>query len=272
MAGVYSSKAAVCSQFGAAADAYAVSQVHAKGESLAVLVEYVKPQTTWAVLDVATGAGHTALALAPHVARVVATDLTPQMVAKTTELAAARALGNLETACADAEQLPFASASFDLVTCRLAFHHFSRPAEAVGEWVRVLKPGGVLGFTDNVSVSDPLAARYYNAYEALRDPSHHWVFPLADLRAMFAAAGLQVSQIHQLSKEFEFHDWADRQRVSPAGKAQLLHMMRHIPPALQPLLSPRWEGDTLYFSLWEAVITAYKPSQTHFQTRKEIHS
>ena len=259
MAGCCSSKTTVCNQFGAVADAYATSEIHARGESLAILVEYVEPHPSWSVLDVATGAGHTALAMASHVLRVVATDLTPQMVAKTAELATARALDNLEAACADAEQLPFASASFDLVTCRLAFHHFRRPVEAVREWVRVLKPGGVLGFTDNVSVSDPLATRYYNAYETLRDPSHHWVFPLADLRAMLAAAGLQMWQVRQLSKAFEFHSWADRQRVSPATKARLLHMMHHLPPALRPLLSPHWADGTLYFTLWEAVIVARKP-------------
>lgn len=258
-----SSKTTVCSQFGAVADAYATSEIHARGESLAVLVEYVEPRSGWSVLDVATGAGHTALAIAPYVLRVVATDVTPQMVAKTAELAAARGLNNLEMACADAEQLPFASASFDLLTCRLAFHHFGRPVEVVREWVRVLKPGGILGFTDNVSVSDPFATRYYNAYEALRDPSHHWVFALADLRAMFTAAGLQVRQVCQLSKELEFHSWADRQRVSLANKARLLHMMHHLPPTLQPLLSPRWSDGTLYFKLWEAVVVAYKPGGTY---------
>ena len=56
------------------------STVHAQGESLARLVELTNPQPTWIVLDVSTGAGHTALAFAPHVAHVVATDLTPQMI------------------------------------------------------------------------------------------------------------------------------------------------------------------------------------------------
>ena len=251
-------KAKVQAQFGAATDAYATSEIHAKGESLDLLLALVRPQPDWRVLDVGTGAGHTAMAFAPHVAQVVATDLTEGMVAKAAELAAARGLTNLETRPADAEVLPFDDASFDLVTCRLAFHHFPNARQAVSEFARVLKPGGTLGFTDNIVVPDKQAAGYYNAYEKLRDPSHHWVYPLARLQAMFEQTGLHVAATQQLSKEFEFHQWADRQHVADADKAKLLEMMRQIPAALEPLFAPRWTNGTLYFSLSEAVIVARK--------------
>jgi ubiquinone/menaquinone biosynthesis C-methylase UbiE len=249
-------KAKVQAQFGPSSDAYATSDIHARGESLAVLLELVQPQPHWQTVDVATGAGHTALAFAPHVAHVVATDLTAQMLAKTAELAARRGLTNVETRPADAEALPFDDASFDLVTCRLAFHHFPNPRQAIAEFARVLKPGGVLGFSDNIVVPDKQAAGYYNAYEKLRDPSHNWVYPLVRLQAMFEEASLRVEATRELSKEFEFHEWADRQHVSEANKEKLLEMMRRIPQALQPLFVPRWADGTMYFTLWEAVLVA----------------
>jgi ubiquinone/menaquinone biosynthesis C-methylase UbiE len=247
-------KAKVQAQFGAAADDYASSDIHAKGESLGILLELVRPQPGWEMLDVATGAGHTALAFAPQVARVVATDITGSMVAKAAELAAGRGLTNVETKSAEAEALPFDDGSFDLVTCRLAMHHFANPRQALAEFARVLKPGGVLGLTDNVTVPDKQAAGYYNAYEKLRDPSHNWIYPLVRLQAMVEQAGFQVEATRQLSKEFEFHHWADRQRVSAANKDKLLAMMRTIPELLEPLFKPRWADGTMYFSLWEAVI------------------
>ena len=246
-------KAKARSLFGASAAAYATSDIHARGESLGVLLELIQPGRSWQALDVATGAGHTALAFAPHVARVLASDLTGAMLAKTAELAAARGLTNVQTLAADAEVLPLADAVLDLVTCRLAFHHFPHSRQAIREMARVLKPGGVLGFTDNIVVPDEAAAAYYNAYEVLRDPSHHWVYPLKDLYAMFEEAGLRVMASRQLRKEFEFHAWADRQGASEAVKAELLRMMRHIPEALEPLFAPRWADGTLYFSLWEIV-------------------
>jgi ubiquinone/menaquinone biosynthesis C-methylase UbiE len=188
----------------------------------------------------------------------VAADLTEEMLSKTAELATQRGLTNLQTRVADAEQLPFEEAAFDLVTCRLAFHHFPNPRQALGEFARVLKRGGVLGYTDNIVVPDKQAAGYYNAYEKLRDPSHHWVYPLARLQAMFEEAGLGIQATHQLSKELEFRAWADRQHASEAVKEKLLEMMRNIPSALEPLFAPRWADGTLYFSLWEVVIVAHK--------------
>ena len=111
-------------RFGRAAADYATSEVHAKGASLARLVELTEPKPHWRVLDVATGAGHTALAFAPHVAKVTATDITKEMLAETRKLAKARGLSNVKTLSAGAEDLPFPDASFDLVVCRLAAHHF----------------------------------------------------------------------------------------------------------------------------------------------------
>ncbi|RME99470.1 MAG: class I SAM-dependent methyltransferase [Chloroflexi bacterium] len=252
-------KSKVQSQFGASADSYATSSVHAKGDSLPVLLAQVKPQPHWRALDVGTGAGHTALLFAPHVAQVIASDLTEQMLAKAAELAARQGLANVQTRRADSEALPFDDASFDLVTCRLAFHHFPNPRQAVAEFARVLKPGGVLGFTDNVTVPQKKAAAYYNAYEKLRDPSHHWVYPQARLEDMFAAAGLRVEFSSKiLMKELEFQEWANRQHVSEANKIKLLEMMRNLPPELEPLFAPRWADGTLYFSLWEVVIVARK--------------
>jgi ubiquinone/menaquinone biosynthesis C-methylase UbiE len=250
-------KAKVKSQFGASADSYATSDIHAKGESLELLLQMVQPQADWEMLDVATGAGHTALAFAPHLARVIASDLTEGMLAKTAQLAAERGLANVQTELADAENLPFADQRFDLVTCRLAFHHFPNPREALAEIARVLKPGALFGLTDNVTVPDKQAGGYYNAFEKLRDPSHHWVYPAVRLESMLQQAGLAVEATSPvLIKEFEFHEWADRQHVSAENKEKLLEMMRRIPEPLAPLFAPRWVNETLYFSLHEVVMVA----------------
>ena len=95
---------------------------------------------SWQALDIATGAGHTAAAFAPHVARVIASDLTEEMLQEAAKLAAAKGFANMETARADAEALPFEDARFDLVTCRIAAHHFPDVPTFVAEVWRVLKP------------------------------------------------------------------------------------------------------------------------------------
>jgi SAM-dependent methyltransferase len=255
------SKERVKSQFGRSAEAYVVSEVHALGESLGVLVNEVVPAAHWDALDVATGAGHCALAVAPHVRSMLATDLTGPMLATTARLATERGVENLRTQHADAEALPFSDESFDLVTCRLALHHFPHPERAMREITRVLRSGGRLGFTDNVVVHDDAAAARYNAFERLRDPSHHEVLPLARLVTLIEGAGLHVLSTRRLSKEMEFGDWCDRQQVSAPDREKLLSMARDLPPALVPLLAPRWADGTMYFTLWEAVIVAEKPGE-----------
>ena len=67
-------------QFGRNAAGYLTSKPHAQGKSLDRLVELTQPRPDWHVLDVATGAGHTAYAFAPHVKRVWATDITARSV------------------------------------------------------------------------------------------------------------------------------------------------------------------------------------------------
>jgi ubiquinone/menaquinone biosynthesis C-methylase UbiE len=253
-------KERVQEQFGRAAEAYAISDVHAQGESLGVLLREVQPRQDWEALDVATGAGHCALAFAPLVKHVTVVDLTEQMLDTAARLARERGVTNLAVRLGDAEELPFPDSSFDLVTCRLSFHHFPHPDRAMNELARVLRRGGRLGFADNVVVGDPDAAKYYNDFERLRDPSHHEVVPLARLIELIEGAGLHVLSARRLQKEFEFRGWCDRQSVAPADRERLLDMVRRLPPALEPLLAPRWADGTLYFTLWEAVIVAEKPS------------
>jgi ubiquinone/menaquinone biosynthesis C-methylase UbiE len=249
-------KARVQSQFGRAAAAYATSDIHSQGDSLTLLVALAEPQAGWRVLDVATGAGHTALVFAPHVAHVVATDLTAEMLAQTERLAAERSLKNVETRLADAGALPFADTSFDLVTCRLAFHHFPHQEIAIREFARVLRPGGRLAFADNTTVEDAAGAAFYNEFERVRDPSHHEVLPLSRLVVLFETAGLHVVATRTFSKELTFGPWADRMHVSAPDKARLVDMLRATPVSARPLLAPRFADGGPYFSLWESVLIA----------------
>src|SRR5262249_6639698 len=118
------SKSLVQERFGNFAATYATSRPHAKGNSLLRLAELGAPQARWIALDIATGAGHVALALALRLAHVVASDLTLEMLGVARGLARERGVSNISFAEMRAEALPFGDATFDLVTCRIAPHHF----------------------------------------------------------------------------------------------------------------------------------------------------
>ncbi len=164
-------KTLVQEQFGKTAAHYLTSKPHALGKSLERLVELTSPQKDWRMLDVATGGGHVAYTFAPHVGRVWATDITQEMLDQVKGEAQKRGLANVRTTYAKAEALPFEDASFDLVTCRIAPHHFDSIPQFLAEVHRVLKPGGLLALVDNV-VPAGTVGDYVNAFERLRDPSH----------------------------------------------------------------------------------------------------
>ncbi|MGB8646338.1 MAG: methyltransferase domain-containing protein [Anaerolineae bacterium] len=245
-------------QFGANADKYATSAVHAQGASLARLVELTQPRPEWLVLDVSTGAGHTALAFAPHVARVIATDLTPQMLDTARALSDKRSIKNIEFKPADAQALSFGDNTFDLVTNRIALHHYTDARKGIAEMARVCKPGGLIGFTDNIVSPDRVIAGHINHFEQMRDPSHHWAYPVVRLQAIFEDARLKIEATESFSKEMELDPWAERMGASPELKANLRQWLDETSGPVREWLMPRHEGDKMFFTLHEAVIVAIK--------------
>jgi len=101
------------------------------------------------VLDLASGVGDPALSIASAVApngRVTATDLGPGMISLAEELAQKKGLANIEFREASAESLPFPDESYDVLTCRFGIMFFPDLPKALGECLRVLRPGGRVVF------------------------------------------------------------------------------------------------------------------------------
>lgn len=257
-------------QFGPHAGLYAASEVHAKGESLARLVSLLAPRADWRVLDVATGAGHMAMAVAPYVRAIVASDVTDEMLAETARGAASKGVANITTARAEATALGFPDASFDAVVCRLAAHHFADVGAFVSEVRRVLVPGGVFGLVDNVApdattlpncTAEELtsAADLYNEFERLRDPSHARALTSAEWRALVHQHGLAIRAEELLAKELEFDPYVQRMSCTSDTIARLREMLESGPRPLRAFLQPRVAGAGLMFTLRELILVAVKP-------------
>jgi ubiquinone/menaquinone biosynthesis C-methylase UbiE len=221
------------------AEGYVRSQTHAKGQELARLLEIARPQPDWLVLDVATGGGHTALKFAPYVSRVTATDITSRMLEKAETFVRENGVRSVEFGLADAEYLPFESELYDLVTCRIAPHHFPDPASFVREGARVLRRGGLLLVQDHVLPEDEDAARYVDGFERLRDPSHNRAYSEREWVGMYRAAGLAVEHTEQILKEHQFIAWAERQNCGEETVAELVRMIDDAPEAVVAWLQAR---------------------------------
>ena len=208
----------VQAQFGCTADAYVASASHAQGADLAQMVALARAlhpgaMAEKAVLDVATGGGHTALAFAGAGAQVTATDLTPEMLRAAGAFVRAEGQENVRFVAAPAEQLPFADSSFDLVTCRIAAHHFADPERFVREAARVLRAGGLLLLVDNVSPEDPVLAALMNDFERQRDPSHVMAYSVRQWVTWVAEAGLELQHLSRWYVDKPYRAWLERART-----------------------------------------------------------
>lgn len=241
-------------QFAPVAGAYLTSAVHANPNAMDSMVALVQPQGG-TVLDIGTGAGHTAYAFAPHVNQVVAFDMTPEMLAIVEEQAKAKNLSNITTQQGDAHALPFADSSFDGVTCRLCAHHFQSVPLAIAEVHRVLKPGGWALLVDTVGPESQPAHDQVNEIEELRDPSHIRNLRPSEWVETFADAGLVVKCYELHRKRMELPDWYDRMRVPAETRITLDHLIQNATDHTRHYLQPASDG----FDLWEITLLAHKP-------------
>jgi SAM-dependent methyltransferase len=197
------------------ADDYRNSSTHAEGEDLDLVVEWCEPAAGVSALDVATGGGHVARRLRERGATVVTLDPAPGMQADTT---------------ASAEDLPFADASFDVVACRIAAHHFTDVNAAVREMARVASDKVVI--EDNVFFDESSEEA-----ERLRDPSHVRCYSQPEWEVMLEAAGLRVDAIQRFDRRVPLQPWLDRVRCTGDDAIRVVE-----------LLGPRVEDDTVEMS------------------------
>lgn len=214
-------KAQVQDYFSRTAESYVASFSHRTGDDLQRLIELGEWDASQHALDIATGGGHTALAVAPHVGQVTVTDLTPRMLEKAREFILQQGITNAVFQLADAEQLPFDDATFERVTCRIAAHHFPNMAQFVREVARVLKPGGIFLLIDCMAPSDVQLDVFDNRVEKWRDPSHGRSCTPEEWQALFQRAGLTIEYQEFFRKAHDYADWTARSQMPDNEKAQL---------------------------------------------------
>ncbi|NIQ95542.1 MAG: methyltransferase domain-containing protein, partial [Desulfuromonadales bacterium] len=202
----------VIEHFGKAADGYIHDRGFATGPDLEEAVRLLKPTEEDVVLDVATGGGHTALFFAPLVRNVVASDLTMQMLKKAQEhISEEGGVENVTFREADAEDLPFPSGSFTILTCRIAPHHFPDVPRSLKEFHRVLRRRvGKMVIIDTLLPDDPEIADFYQTMEKMRDPTHIQAYTEEQWRQMVEAAGFAVEKTAIFEKTHDFKTWAKR--------------------------------------------------------------
>jgi SAM-dependent methyltransferase len=182
------------------AEAYRESDAHREGRDLELFGEWAEGQNA---LDVATGGGNVARVLRAAGLEVVTIDSAP---------------GMKPTVVSRAEEIPFADASFDVVACRVAAHHFQDPAASVMEMARVSR--GLVLVSDNLY-------RGEDGEEAdrLRDPTHVRNYSEEEWRRMLDDAGLEVEAFELEDKRIDFQAWLDRSGTPEEDRGRIRELL-----------------------------------------------
>jgi ubiquinone/menaquinone biosynthesis C-methylase UbiE len=244
-------------QFGRQAERYSESRPHATGTSLDLMVEWATPAPGDRILDVAAGTGFTAFAFSAFARRVVATDVTANMLMQARRLAGERMLGNLLYAQAEAEALPFRDEVFDIATCRMAPHHFRSVPRFLAEMYRVLRPGGALVLCDTSAAEDPPAAAWQHETERIRDPSHVRNYSPPEWRRMTEEAGFHLERLTTDHRtDLTFSDWVRTSGNDPPTVTILRERFVRASSEVRHAFQIRLEGDEIHFSWMLAILLA----------------
>ena len=216
-------------QFGPRAAAYVGSAVHSRGPDLQWIGEQVAGTRPGLALDLGAGGGHVSYALAARAKRVIACDLSAEMLAAVAATAEARGLANIETRVCDIQALPFADASADCAASRFSAHHWGDLGAALRDCRRVLKDGATAVFADAVSPGSALLDTHLQTIELLRDPSHVRDYAIEEWVAVLQAAGFTVQAVKRFRIRIDFAPWIERMQTAPEHVEAIRSLQRQAP-------------------------------------------
>lgn len=211
------------------------------------------------VLDVAAGTGLLSQAVASQVKRVVALDLTLEMIAAGYKQVQKRGLRNITFILGTAEALPFPARTFDLVMTRFSFHHFGMPEVVMREMNRVCRPGGNVVVVDLMASADNKLRARYNLLERLRDSSHIEALSRRQMVSMATDLGLKMMCFSSRRVRMDFEEWLDFAHAGPGARERIRSALRQeLKGAERTGFQPIIENGRLVFRHTWGVLVARK--------------
>jgi len=245
---------AASEQFGRQSHRYGKGHILENVADVRAAVEKIPLPARARVLDVAAGAGHTGLYFAGLGHEVTLSDLTEAMLQRIREAATARGL-EVELCQHPAEAMPYPGGNFDLVTCRVAPHHFSSPEDFVNEVARVLRRGGHFLLIDGSMDDDELESEVWlHEVEKLRDPSHHRFLTPRAWAKLCAAAGLGVRVNEMNPRKQPDLEWYFETAATPSeNRARVRELISTAPESVRRALKLEEEDGKIIW--WWPMLT-----------------
>lgn len=245
----------IVDQFTRQAEQFAQSSTARNEETLERMLRMARPEGDDTALDVACGPGLVICALAPLVRHATGVDLTPAMLEEARRTQQERGLANISWDQGDVTALPYADASFSIVTCRFAFHHFPDPLAVLREMRRVARPGGRIVVADTSPEAEKADA--FNSMERMRDPSHSRALPEEELRGLFATAGLPEVWVERLRLALDLESFLARSYPREGDEARVRALFDRAVSDDFMDVQARRESGNVHFSIPVAILGAH---------------
>ena len=233
-------------------------QTYADAEGLAWMLKDLPVSLDAQVLDIATGTGEFARALAPHVEKVIGLDATDAMLEQGKKFIEQAGIDNIIFQQGVVQELPFEDETFDIVSSRYAFHHFADPKPVITEMVRVCKTGGHVIIVDIV-VPDSSTAAEYHYHEWLCDPSHTRCLEADEFQTYFRLFGLEVVSTRTRALPEELVEWMDFSLTEKNRREEIIRAVRaELAGGPKTGLTPSEEDSVLMFQQVDLSIVGRK--------------
>ncbi|GAB6078607.1 class I SAM-dependent methyltransferase [Hydrogenobaculum acidophilum] len=233
--------------FGENAHHYRISNVFSNEDDLARMINIINPNKTDLAIDIATGSGHTAIALSTYVKEVIAIDVVENMLNQAAILIQERKTKNISLLKMDVHSLKFEDAYFDIATCRFAPHHFYDINKALKEIYRVLKQSGKLYILDCSVLNLEEAKSIINHIERLRDPSHIKSYSLEEWKSMLENQGFHIEYTRTIKTKYMLPEWFDRMNTSEQNRKHIFDILENMPKHLKELYDFNEKYITTYY-------------------------
>jgi len=212
-------------QFRRRAASYAMPSTPMDGKFAAFMISISGAGKADNVLEMACGAGSTAIAFAERCKSVVGIDVVAEPLARARQQAVSRGITNAAFTLSEVERVPFGEAAFTGAICRFSFHHFVNPDLVFAEMARVVAPGGWMVISDMASSEDPERAAFHNQLERLCDPTHTRTLPVSEFEGMFAERGFRTVMKVARDARLTLDDWIRFGGAPPENAAKLRELV-----------------------------------------------
>lgn len=244
----------IVDQFTRQAAQFAASPTARSEDILERIVRMAQPRPENTALDVACGPGLLVCAMAQLVRHATGIDLTPAMLEQARTAQNDQGLTNISWDQGDVSAMPYPDGSFDIVTCRFAFHHFPEPLPVLREMRRVCRPAGRIVVAD--SAPAPGKAEAFNQMERLRDPSHTCALTVSEMSDLFAQAGLSRPRVERTRLGLDVDSFLARSYPRPGDEARIRTIFENALTHDALDVQPGREGDKILFSVPVAIYAA----------------